>query len=119
MNGLSVSNGCSSIGNGNSIAPVPIPASVQSKLRFRYVGAKRHLHGVVIDLWTTSGTLQHLVLKLRRGSKVVETLKVSRVSTSEHKLVLRVEGQMPPPGRYTVTVTQRGKTILRRRVSVH
>jgi hypothetical protein len=60
--GQPASNRCSSIGAGNSLAPLPVPSS----LRFAYGGPSRRLHGVVIKLWTTTGTLLHLVGSLRR-----------------------------------------------------
>ncbi len=126
--GSSPENDCASIGPGNSLAPLPVPGSSssssssssgsaamgQSRLKFRDLGRNRRKHGVVIELWTSAGTLRGLVIKVRHGKHVVDTLKGVRVTTSKHKLVLRVHRQMPPPGRYTITITS-GKTVLLRR----
>lgn len=129
LNGGSAENDCASIGPGNSIAPLPLPgssssssssaATAQLRLKFRDLGRKPHKHGVVIELWTTSGTLRGLAIKMRHDKHVVDTLKRVRVTTSKHKLVLRIHGKMPPPGRYTITVYSGKNVLLRRTIKVH
>ena len=123
LNGQSVADGCSSIAAGNSLAPLPVPSSTTGQgqkihLRFRYVGRKRRLHGVVIELSTTAGTLRKLVVTLRHGHRLITRLRVGRVSTSEHRLVLRQKGRMPHRGRYTLRVVQGRKTLLVRTLHI-
>jgi hypothetical protein len=121
LGGLPVSDGCSSIGAGNSLAPVPAPAGAapragakppaSPKLKLRYLGRKRRLKGVAVQLWTTTGTLKRLVVRLRRAGRVVDTVRLGRVSTRRRRLVLRTRGRMPRAGSYTVTVTHGRRTL--------
>ena len=112
LTGVPATNGCSSIEAGNSLAPVVIPKPTP-ELKFHFVGAKRSLHGVAIQLWTTTGTLTRLTVGLRRGGKLADTVRVARVGTHKRRVVLRVKGKMPKPGRYTVVVVGGGKTLAR------
>jgi hypothetical protein len=114
LGGGTVANGCSSIGVGNSLAPLPLPPSTP-KLRIHYLGTRRHHHGVWLQLWTSTGTLKHLVLKLHRAGKVVDTIRIASVSTRGKVLVLRVKHKLPPAGRYRITVSQSGKTLIKRK----
>ncbi|HEY6522893.1 MAG TPA: lipase family protein, partial [Solirubrobacteraceae bacterium] len=122
LTGAPVPNGCSSIGAGNSLAPVPVPAQSQGgathpkptpKLRLHYLGARRRLHGVAIQLWTTTGALTKLTVRLRRGRATVDTVPLARVGTGRRRVVLRVKGKMPKPGRYALLVARGGKTLNR------
>ncbi len=120
LSGAPVPNGCTSIAAGNSLAPVPVPAQSDGKhpaarprLKLRYLGAKRRLHGVALQLWTSRGVLTRLTVRLRRGAKVLDTVRVARVSTHERRVVLRVKRRMPKPGRYAIVVV-RGHTTLAR-----
>jgi hypothetical protein len=118
LNGLPVPNGCSSIPAGNSLAPVPVPAqpeakAAQPKLRLHFLGARRGLRGVAIQLWTTTGTLTKLTVRLRHRGNVVDTVRVARVGTRKRRVVLRVKGKMPKPGRYTVLAARAGRTLTR------
>jgi hypothetical protein len=112
LTGVPATNGCSSIGAGNSLAPVVI-AKPAPELKLHFLGAKRSLHGVAIQLWTTTGTLTRLTVGLRRGGKMADTVRVAHVSTPKRRVVLRVKGRMPKPGRYTVVVARAGKTLAR------
>jgi hypothetical protein len=118
--GLPVPNGCSSIGAGNSLAPVPVPADstaagpgakTAAKLRMRYLGRARAKHGVAISLWTTTGALTKVTVRLRRSGKVLDTVRLARVTTHKRRIIMRVKGQMPKPGRYRVAAARRGKTL--------
>jgi Secretory lipase len=116
LSGLPVPNGCGSIGTGNSLTPLAVPAqagnrAAQPKLRLHYVGARRGLHGVAIQLWTTTGSLTKLTVRLRRGGKIADTVRVARVTTRKRRVVLRIRHAMPKPGRYTVLVASGGKTL--------
>lgn len=136
LSGLPQPNGCSSIGAGNSLAPVPAgsanagskgtptptsethprPTSQtnpRSRLRMRYLGRVRARHGLAISLWATTGTLTRLTVRLRRAGKVMDAVQVARVGTHRHRVILRVQGRMPRPGRYTVLATRRGRTLAR------
>jgi hypothetical protein len=118
LSGVPAVNGCASIGTGNSLAPVPVPAQGTGKtakptprLKLHYLGSRRKLHGVAIQLWTTTGSLAKVTVRLRRGGKVVDTVHVARVGTRKRRVVLRVKGKMPKPGRYTVLAARGGKTL--------
>jgi hypothetical protein len=110
LTGVPATNGCGSIGAGNSLAPVVIAKPVP-QLKLRYLGAKRGLHGVAIQLWTTTGSLTKVTVRLRRRAKAVDAVRLARVSTHRRRVVLRVKGKLPKPGRYTVVVTRGGKTL--------
>jgi hypothetical protein len=118
MTGVPATNGCSSIGAGNSLAPVVIPKPIP-ELELHFVGAKRSLHGVAIQLWTTTGTLTRLTVRLRRDGKLADTVRLARVSTHERRVVLRVKGKMPKPGHYTVVVARAGKTLAQHAFRLH
>jgi hypothetical protein len=101
LNGGSVANGCGSIGPGNSLAPLPVAA-----VKLRYIGPRRRARGVLLYVRTTTGTLNGLVLKLWRRGRVVDTQSLPGITTSAHRLVLRVRGRMPKAGRYRLVVSQ-------------
>jgi hypothetical protein len=127
LNGLPVPNGCSSIAAGNSLTPLPVSAPAGSnpakpakaaKLRLRYLGRQRHLRGVALKLWTSRGAMTKLVVKLRQGRKLIDTVRVARLTTRKHRVVLRSHGRTPRKGRYTITVTQGRHTLATRRVRI-
>jgi hypothetical protein len=118
LNGMAVKNGCSSIGVGNSLAPLAVPASPRPKLRFTYLGPRKRLHGVEIELSTTTGTLKHLVLTLHHGRKLITKIAVARVTKSKHRVILRNKGRIPAAGRYALKVTEGRSTLLRRTLKV-
>ncbi len=125
LGGVPVPDGCSSIGTGNSLAPVPVPASNAGgsrpagnagikpavKLRMRYLGRARARHGVAVALWTPTGALSRVTVRLRRAGKVLDAVRLTRVGTHQRRVILRVKGKMPRPGRYTVLAARRGKTL--------
>ena len=123
LSGLPVQNGCSSIAAGNSLAPLavssPTPAKAAApKVRFHDLGRQPRSRGVAVQLWTSTGTLTKLTVTLRRAGHAVGTVKLTRLTTARHRLVLRAGGRMPRAGRYTVLVTQGHKTLLRRAISI-
>jgi hypothetical protein len=69
------------------------------------VGAKRSRHGVANELWTTTGSLTKLTV--RRAWRASGTHK--------RRLVLRVMGNLPKPGRYSVVITRGGHTLAQHR----
>jgi hypothetical protein len=66
---------------------------------------------VAIRLWTASGSLSKVTVRLRRSGKVVDTVRLARVGTRKRQVVLRVKGRMPKPGRYTVLAARAGRTL--------
>jgi Secretory lipase len=121
LSGLPVPNGCSSIGTGNSLAPVPVAdgtgtgtrAKAAPKLRMRYLGRVRARRGVAVQLWSTTDALTKVTLRLRRGRTTLDTVRLARVGTHRRRVILRVKGTMPKPGRYTVLAARTGKTLAR------
>jgi hypothetical protein len=118
LSGLPVPDGCSSIAAGNSLTPLAVTNPPAPTLRFRYVGAKRRLKGIVIQLWMTSGTLSHVTINLRRTGRVADRVRLARVTTKRRRVVLRVRRRMPRPGRYTIVVAQGGRTLVRHRATI-
>jgi len=116
--GIPVSNGCASIGTGNSLALVAIPAGTP-QLRFAYLGKRKQLRGVVVGLWTSTGTLGNLVLSLRRGGKPVATVRVSRLTTTKRVFVLRSHGHIPRPGHYVLELSKGAAILLGRHLTIH
>jgi hypothetical protein len=118
LSGAPVTNGCSSIQTGNSLAPVPVPAqsgarAAKPKLRLHYLGRRPKLHGVAIQVWTSTAALTKVTVRLRRGRATVDTVRLARVGTGKRRVVLRVKGKMPRRGRYTVLAAHAGKTLAR------
>ena len=68
---------------------------------------------MAIQLWTTTGALTRLTVRLRRGRATVDTVRLARVGTERRRVVLRVKGKMPKPGRYALLVARGGKTLNR------
>ncbi len=81
LNGLAVSNGCSSIGPANSLAPLPVATVATLRLRVR------HVHGgLKLSLRAVGGTLRGLVVEVRRHRAVVATIVVQRLTASWHRV---------------------------------
>ena len=120
LGGQSVADGCGSVGTGNSLAPLSVPASPRPRIALRLfdLGRKKHLHGVEIELATTTGTLRHLTVTLRRGHTVIQRTRVGRVTTARHRIILRQKRRMPRPGRYVIRVTQGAATLLHRTLKI-
>jgi hypothetical protein len=98
LNGLAVGNGCSSIGVGNALTPVPLPPALALR------NLKRTARSVVVYVQTNTGTLSDVLVQLRRGHRLVASRTVATVSTARHKLTLRAKA----PGRYTITASWQG-----------
>jgi Secretory lipase len=113
LDGVPVANGCSSIGVGNSLAPLPVPSA-----QLRYLGARKKSHGLLAYLRTPVGTLDSLVIQLRHNGRVVGKLSVAAVTSTRHRLVLRAHGRMPRAGRYTIFVIQGQMTLAKRKIRV-
>jgi hypothetical protein len=111
LNGLSVSDGCSSIGAGNALTPVTLPPGV----KLRYGGPSTRLHGVVLFVRTKgSGALPEVTVTVKRGRRVVKSFTLAELGTVARKLVVRSHGHTLARGRYRVTVTQPTLTLATR-----
>ncbi|HEY5430482.1 MAG TPA: alkaline phosphatase family protein, partial [Solirubrobacteraceae bacterium] len=114
---------CSQTGPGT--IPPPEPASTPHapklpsiRLRLRDLGLQRHRRGLLLELRTSHGTLTGLEVELRHNGRRVARARVAKVSPAERKILFTVGGRPPETGRYTVRVTRRGRTLLRRELRV-
>jgi len=110
LNGMSTTNGCSSIPAGNALTPEP-PAP---QLKLRVSGPSKHVHGVVASLRATTGTMLDLTVQLRRAGKLVGSKSIRSLGTATRRIVLG-KGK---PGRYSLTVTEEGVLLTKRVVGV-
>jgi hypothetical protein len=102
---------------GEVVATVPTGAGPQH-LVVRFYGRRHRLHGLLVRLYTTQGTLGHLIIELRRGKHLVARGGVAHVATAQRQVVLRPRPPHIAAGRYTLMVRQAGKVLVKRRVSV-
>jgi Secretory lipase len=129
--GLPVINGCSSIGAGNSLAPLPVGSTnatsgspgtpgtrAAARLRLRYLGRRAHRRGVAVQLWSSTGTIKSVVVRLRRGRKVLDTIRIARVTTHKRQIVLTVRRRTPGRGRYAIVATQSRRTLATHRFTM-
>ena len=121
LNDEAVPNGCSSVGTGNSLVPLPVPKAApgqtpRPKLRFRSFGRVKRFHGLDVKLWTSGGTLKKVVVTLDRGHRRIARFTIARLTKHKRRLIFRYRRHMPPAGRYTLRVEQDRKTLLRRAI---
>ena len=112
--------GCSKTGPGR-IPPAPPtqpPRSPRIRLELRDLGVSHHLHGLLLELRTSHGTLTGLEVELHHGRHRVARHRLQRVASAERRVIFRVRGRAPRPGHYTVVVRHRRETLLRRAVRV-
>jgi secretory lipase len=115
--GLPTQNGCSSIGPGNSLAPVPPPPPLppqkrkphrtHRRLHFRYLGARGQR--LRIELWATAGTLRNLAVTLREHGHLIARLHIAALGSRRRVFLLRDHGR----GTYRLAIAAHG-AILRR-----
>ncbi len=105
---------CSKTGPGKIPPPPPGPP----KLKLHKVGVRHPLHGLVLELQTTHGTITDLQVQLYQAGRRVSGRHVAAVSALAHRVVLRVHGQAPAPGRYTVVVRRHRHLVMRRHIRV-
>ena len=80
-------------------------------LVIRFIGRRRKVRGVLVELNTTQGTLTQLVVELLHGRHVIASTKVARVGRRIHRIALhRARGHIAD-GRYRLRV-RRGRTVL-------
>ncbi len=128
LNGQAVTNGCSSITPGNSLAPMTVSATNApppthhsapvTKVRFQDLGRKRRKHGVEVKLWTSAGTVNGMTVTVRSHGKLVERFRLAHLTTRKRALYLRHKGRMLAAGTYTLTITHAHATVFRRTFKV-
>jgi phospholipase C len=102
---------CSRAGPGT--IPPPAPPTIAQRVELRSLGVSRSRRGLLLELWTTRGSLSNLVVELHhRGARVAHT-RVPELSTPAEQVVLRVRGRAPAAGPYSVVV-RRGRRVLAR-----
>jgi hypothetical protein len=118
--GQSVPNDCASVGPGNPFTALPQPgrANTAPRLKLRAVTVSQHLRGVMIVLSATHGTLREVTVELTRGKQLEAKVRLARLDANGRRLVLRTNGQMPPPGHYTLTVLVKRAVVLHRTIVV-
>jgi hypothetical protein len=127
--GLPVADGCSSIGAGNSLEPLPVgstsatptptsTAPAAPTLKFRYLGRRAHRRGVAVQLWSSTGAIENVVIRLRRGRRVLDTARLKQVTTRRREIMLTVRRRTPGRGRYAVAVTQGHRTLATHRFTL-
>lgn len=116
LNGLPVTDGCASIGAGNSLAPQPIPPA----LTLSVVSPKRctRTRGVEFKVASAFGPQDDVVFTLSRGNKVISTRTLTQLTMAKRQLILD-KGHVAAAGLYALQVTQGGLTLLDRTVNVH
>jgi len=118
--GQAVPNDCGSFGPGNPFTPLPQPgqSNASGRLKLRSVTVSQRLRGVMIALSATRGTLRQVTVELKRGKQLEAKVTLARLDGNGRRIVLRAEGQMPPPGRYTLTVLVKRAVVLHRTIIV-
>jgi phospholipase C len=110
---------CSKSGPGQ----IPPPDSEVVKLprirvELRDLGVRRHLHGLLLELRTSHGSLRGLHVELHHRRRRVARVAIRRLAHAERRVVFRVHGRAPRRGRYTVVVRHGHRVLLRRRIRV-
>ncbi len=110
LSGASVPNGCSSVGHGNSLAPVPIPPALTLSI------VSHHGRGLVIQMASADGPLTGVVVSLMRGQQTIARRRVAWLPMAKRHLVLRGSGQLS--GHYRLVVAQGGLVLAARRIRI-
>jgi phospholipase C len=97
----------------------PPPGRGRIRVELRDLGIHhRKLHGLLLELRTSHGTLTGLEVELHHGKRRVARHALHKLSHHERKIVFRVHGHAPARGHYTVLVRHKRKTLLRRAIRV-
>ncbi len=102
---------------------LPAPPSPKlphvGRLIMRVEGFKRKLHGVVVVLNTSSGTLSKLELEVVHHGAVVARHKLGQVSTHHRRVIVRaLHHHRFTRGTYTVRVRHGGQTLARHELRI-
>jgi phospholipase C len=96
--------------------PRPLP---RIRVELRDLGVHHgHLRGLLLELRTSHGTLTGLEIELHHDRHRVARHSLHRLAHAERRVVLRVHGRAPRPGRYAVVIRQGRRTLLRRVIRV-
>ena len=96
--------------------PRPLP---RIRVELRDLGVHHgHLRGLLLELRTSHGTLTGLEIELHHDRHRVARHSLHRLAHAERRVVLRVHGRAPRPGRYAVVVRHGHRTLLRRVIRV-
>ena len=112
LNGATVPNGCGSVGAGDSLAPLPIPPALTLAL-----AQKGCTKGLRLKVTSAFGPLEDVVLTLSQGNRVLTRQTIAQLPAKKQLLTLD-KGRTLAGGRYSITVTQGGLTLLARTVSL-
>jgi phospholipase C len=110
---------CSKTGPGTIPPPETNPtARTRIRVELRDLGVRRHLHGLLLELRTSHGSLRGLEVELHHGHRRLARHALHRLAHAERRIVFRVHGRAPKRGRYTVIVRQGHRVLLRRTIHV-
>jgi phospholipase C len=109
---------CSRTGPGQIPPPSSAPGGVPPRLEIVSARVNRRMRGLVVELQTNHGSITNLEVQLAEHRHVVAHKRVARVGTHRQRVVLRDRGQIPPSGRYTLSVRHAGRTLARRAVVI-
>jgi hypothetical protein len=102
LDGNRVANGCATVPNGNSLAPLPLPRYTMTLGRAGKRGARAVLR-------SRGGAVADAVIKLSRATRLQQTVRVARISSKPTRFTL----QLHRPGHYVLTLNQAGIQLWR------
>jgi hypothetical protein len=102
LEGQRVADGCAKVPPGNSLAPLPLP-------RYRLKLGIAFKRGSTAVLRTRGGTVSDAVIRLSRGTRLVQTVQLPRVSSKPTTFRLKLHA----PARYVFTLNQAGIRLWR------
>jgi phospholipase C len=114
---------CSVTGAGQIPPPVPPaqnppPGLPPIRVQLRDLGVRHHLHGLLLELRASHGTLHDLEIELHHGRRIIARHHLARLAHAERRVVLRVHGRAPARGRYAIVVRQKHRQLLHRSIRV-
>ena len=119
LNGVSVQNGCSSIGTGNSLAPAHMPRNSDPiVLRVKNLGVKRGGHGLKLRIRTSYSSFTDMTLRLIHGKKRLASLTVAKITRKSQTIVLVSQGKKLEPGVYKLRESDEDQVVARRKLTV-
>jgi phospholipase C len=99
-----------------------VHATPVSSVQAFYKGRDPKLQGLIVQLHTTSGSLESVAVELLKGTKVVASATLGTLTSQTAQVVLHEpahrKGKRVPNGAYTLRVTADGLTWLRQSIRV-
>ena len=95
-----------------------VGSAERQRLEIRSAKVSRRLRGVVVELRTNEGTLTGVQLELRKSRHVKARRRGLRIGPRRHRVILRIDGRLPPPGRYTIAAVSHGHLLAERTLLV-